>query len=486
MVQSLRSWKLQLVLDFRSHTAVFLQIADGIIAEIRKGRLQPGMPLPGSRVLAGDLGVNRKTVVLAYEELLAGGWAESSSRKGTFVSRTLPDWVLPEEQPSAGNAVPFAFNAFETLPLSDAGRGSIVFDDGLPDVKLAPLDELARAYRRIFRQKARWRMMGYGHEKGEPKLREALTRMLRLERGLQTVPENLCVTRGSQMALYLAAMTLVCPGDRVVVEDPGYSPAREVFRQAGAVLIPVAVDASGIRTDDLESICRQGPIKAVYVTPHHQFPTTVSLKADRRMHLLRLSRQYGFAVVEDDYDYEYHFGLRSVLPLASLDPDVIYIGSLSKLIAPAVRIGYLTGPVPFVDAVAALRMRIDRQGDTIMENAVAELMDEGIVSRHTRKAFSVYSRKRSRMEALLHQYLGDQVMVGRPEGGLAFWVPLRTPLSVDDLARAGVQVIDTRRFWFSGDGPPALRLGYASLTDTELEDGLRRIALALSAKDRKS
>lgn len=480
MVQSLRSWKLQLSVDFQSHTAVFLQIADGIIAEIRKGRLLPGMPLPGSRVLAADLGVNRKTVVLAYEELLAGGWAEATDRKGTFVSRT-----LPEHRPEKKESIPLQFNVFESQPVVPAGRDTVVFDDGLPDVRLAPLDELSRAYRRIFKQKARWKMMGYGHEQGEPRLREALSRMLRLERGLQTSPDDLCVTRGSQMALYLAAMTLVRPGDRVAVEDPGYSPAWQVFRQAGAELVLVAVDGAGVRVDDLEEVCRQGPLKAVYVTPHHQFPTTVSLKADRRLRLLQLSRQYGFAIVEDDYDHEYHFGRRSILPLASHDPEVIYIGSLSKLIAPAVRIGYLAGPPVFVKAVAALRMRIDRQGDTIMENAVAELMDEGIVSRHTRKAFSVYEKKRTEMDTLLRRYLGETARWERPEGGLAFWVTLPCPVEPDSWRSGGVQVIDTRVFSFADTRSGALRLGYASLTSVELGEGLRRIAEVLHQKNTK-
>ncbi|SHG39210.1 GntR family transcriptional regulator / MocR family aminotransferase [Pedobacter caeni] len=487
MGQMLRPWKTILNIELGSHKSVFQQIADGIIGEIKKGRLKPGMSLPGSRILATDIGVNRKTVVLAYEELMAEGWLETAYKKGTFVSEKLPKQKERRRQrneDSISSVKNFSFTAFGSgMPATvNSDTPLIVFNDGLPDVKLAPLDELARAYKRIFQQKARWRMLGYANERGEERLRTAISTMLTMDRGLSFGINQICITRGSQMALYLTAQILIRPGDMVAIETPGYRPAFEAFKHAGAKITAVEVDEQGICITELEQLCKRHQLKAVYVTPHHQFPTTVSMKADRRLQLLQLSNQYGFAIIEDDYDHDYHFGLRSLLPLASYDhaDNVIYISSLSKLIAPAVRVGYVAGPEQFIDSLAALRMTIDRQGDPVMENAVAELMEEGIVNKHAKRALGIYRERRAVMSKYLDQYLKGKADYQLPEGGLAFWLKFKQPIDTiafsESLLRHGVQVISTERFSFNGKPVNALRLGYAALDEEELERGIQIIA----------
>jgi GntR family transcriptional regulator/MocR family aminotransferase len=482
MGQMLRPWKTILELELDAPKAVFQQIADGIIEEIQKGRLLPGTPLPGSRELAADIGVNRKTVVLAYEELLAEGWLSSVPKKGTFVSEKLPN---PKRTAPAGPvpavASTFSYNVFtDTKPIIPVqAKAPIVFGDGMPDVKLAPLDELARAYRRVFGQKARWKLMGYGNAKGEERLLTALSQLLRSDRGMRTDAENICVTRGSQMALYLTAHTLIKPGDTVAVEDPGYDAVWQSFRHAGAVLEPVPVDEQGICTTALEKLCKRKPVKAVYVTPHHQYPTAVTMKAGRRMHLVNLSNQYKFAIVEDDYDHDYHFGQRSLLPLASCGQaaNVIYISTLSKLVAPAIRLGYVAGPKEFIDSLANLRKLIDRQGDAVMEQAVAELLEEGEIRKHARRALNVYRERQEAMATYLRRYLGDQVTFQQPEGGLAFWITFTQPTDVKVLAEAllkkGVKIASCGAYSFHGKPLNAVRLGYATLTIPELEEGIR-------------
>ncbi|MBL0912104.1 MAG: PLP-dependent aminotransferase family protein [Bacteroidia bacterium] len=478
----LRPWKTILSIELDCGKAVFQQIADGIIQEIRRGRLKPGTPLPGTRVLASDLGVNRKTVVTAYEELIAEGWLDTAYKKGTFVSLKLPETRgrkklhLPAEKPA------FHFNEFDRkFVLHNTENISLEFNDGLPDVRLAPLDALARAYKRIFQQKARWRMMSYGSERGEERLRTAIAAMLLHDRGLFTSDNGICITRGSQMALYLTAQTLVEPGDTVLIETPGYPPAREAFRKAGAQIIPVPVDAGGLRTDLLEEICRKQRVKAIYVTPHHQFPTTVSMKADRRLELIALSNRYGFAIVEDDYDHEFHFGMRSILPLASDEQaaNIIYIGSLSKLLAPSVRVGYVIASPAFIQSLASLRILIDRQGDPVLENAVAELMEEGEISRHARRALAVYRERREHMEQCLQKELKDKVYFSRPEGGLAYWVQFRKQQDMDLLLRKansrGLGIMPAEPCSFNGTRLNALRLGYASLTPEEAARGIQII-----------
>lgn len=482
MVQKLRPWKTVISLNFDCERPVYRQIADGIIEEIKRGRLVPGTPLPGTRQLAEDLEVNRKTIILAFDELLAEGWLVSVSKRGTFVSEKLPlQTTLYRHKKQTPAAPNFAFRqmAMEGAPFKPAGKNLIAFDDGLPDVRLAPMEELVRSYKRIFQQNARWRMMGYGNPKGTETIRTAIAKMLLHDRGLNADKERLCITRGSQMALYLTANTMVEKGDRIAVEDPGYAPAWNTFTQCGAKLVPVRADDEGICIDTLEKVCARSKIKAVYVTPHHQFPTTVSMKIDRRLKLIELSNRFGFAIIEDDYDHEFHFSSKSLLPLASHEnaANVIYISSLSKVVAPAVRLGYISGPEAFVNAAASLRKMIDVQGDNVMEHSIAELMEEGAIRKHARRAYKVYEERRENMENKLLEYLGDKVNFRKPSGGLAYWVQLKKQLDTGKLAskllQQNVSIIPTEPFSFTGKPLNALRLGYASLTAEELERGLK-------------
>lgn len=481
----LRPWQLNLSLDWVGHQPIYLQIANYLRDEIRRGRLSPGGALPGSRSLAAQLAINRKTVVMAYEQLLAEGWIVSRNKSGTFVSGQLP--LLPialGKGDSAGQPLLIRPPDLPAVPPL-AGVSRIVFSDGIPDVRLAPLNQLAQAYRRVFNQKTRWRLMGYGSEQGDERLRQSIATMLGLHRGIQVAPESILITRGSQMALYLTAMTLFEPGDVVLVENPGYAPAWEAFRQAGAQLIPIPVDEAGIVVEQVQAICRQQRVKALLVTPQHQFPTTVTLKADRRLILLELRDQYGFTLIEDDYDHDFHYGTRSPLPLASFgaDDSIVYIGSLSKLIAPAVRIGFVTGPSSLLGSMARLRSIIDRQGDVVLEQAVAGLMESGEIQKHARRALSIYRGRHQAMTDLLRHYLSDQVLIRPPEGGLAYWVPFRYPIDMPTihkhLAKQGVSLIDTSRFSFDGHPLNALRLGFASLTNDEMEQGISALRITL-------
>lgn len=472
----LRPWTLGLSLHWEDSKAIYLQIADYLRQEIQKGRLLPNTALPGSRSLAEQLQVNRKTVVEAYEQLLAEGWLESRHKSGTFVSPQLPQKLADQgrvtRKAAANRSSVAATTVSPKLPV-------IAVSDGIPDVRLAPLDELSRAYRRIFNQKARWRLMGYSSELGNELLRENIAHMLSQYRGIPVQADEILITRGSQMALYLTALSLIKPGDVVLIENPGYAPAWQVLRQAGAQLIPIPVDDEGIQIEAVESVCRRTPVKALLTTPQHQFPTTVTLKADRRMALLELSHQYGFTLIEDDYDHEFHYGTKVPLPLASYTHGgpIIYISSLSKLIAPAVRIGFVTGPPAFIQAAAALRSIIDRQGDNVLEQAVAELMQAGEIQKHARRALNVYRQRHAQTHQFLQQYLADVLTYRVPEGGLAYWIRFNENRNIPELTRQlqqqGVSVINTDAFSYEGTGLNALRIGFASLTSPEMEQVLQ-------------
>ncbi len=346
-----------------------------------------------------------------------------------------------------------------------------------------PVAELSRAYRRALRR-AGAELPGYGDPHGEPRLRAAIAALLADVRGLAATPRSVLITRGSQMAIDLCAKVLLSPGDLVAVEALGYQPAWAALRSTGARLTPLPVDESGLRVDALAALLRRERVRALYLTPHHQYPTTVVLAPGRRMELLRLAAEHHVAVIEDDYDNEFHYTGRPVLPLASADRAgvVLYIGTLSKILAPGLRIGFLVAPEPFIERAAAVRVTIDRQGDRAVEHAVAELLEDGDVQRHARRMRSVYASRRDALAEALTRHLGDAVSFDLPPGGMAFWVEVAAGIDVEawsERARPRVHFSTAKRFTFDGRPRSFLRLGFASLTEPEIAEAVKRMKRAL-------
>lgn len=466
----LRPWLIQLEIDKNSTKPIYIQIADAIISHIKNGTLKAGEALPGTRQVASSLKVNRNTVVQAFDILLSEGWLASSERKGSYVSDKLPSVIS-----SHTNKQEASFYKSETIQ-----NDLIFFDDGLPDTSYAPINELARSYRRIFARKAGW-IMNRASEFGDIHFREAISMMLNYNRNMNTSAQQICITRGSQMAFYLTAQCLLQKGDVVLIENPGFKSAWETYLHAGATLIPIPVDDEGIRTDEVEEALTMYNVKALHITPHHQYPTTVTLSLSRRLKLIELSNQYRFTIIEDDYDNEYHFGQRPVMPVSAYEgiQNYVYIGTLSKLIAPAIRIGYIYSPTDFIGQAGALRKIVDMQGDSIMEQAILELINEGDIRRHRKRMVTHYAEKRDFFVSLLDYYLKDKVVYKKPDGGLAFWIQ---PAEYTDLYKlnelAGLKRVGFHtpdRFSF-GEPVQGIRLGYASLSKESLEKGVQILA----------
>jgi GntR family transcriptional regulator/MocR family aminotransferase len=223
----------------------------------------------------------------------------------------------------------------------------------------------------------------------------------------------------------------------------------------------------------------------VYVTPHHQFPTTVTMSAGRRLRLLELARAHRIAIIEDDYDYDFHYDGRPVLPIASVDPAgvVIYVGTLSKVLAPALRVGYVVAPTPLIERLAAHRSYVDTQGDQVLEYALAELFEEGAIQRYIRRVRREYRDRRDTLVDALRTQLADQLSFDVPAGGIALWVKARKGLDVDVWARAsterGAIFVTAASYTLDGRAQPFIRLGFASLNGKELEEGVRRMVSAL-------
>jgi GntR family transcriptional regulator / MocR family aminotransferase len=484
----LRSWSLKLTITDTSGLPVYLQIAQQIMEEIQRGRLAPSTAMPGTRELAEKLNVNRKTVILAYDELIAQGWLVSEQRRGSFVSANLPNFNAQPQTAKTGKQPAHVVEG-PTHPLlnyQSPVAGVIDFNDGIPDSRLIPFNILSRAFRHALIGSSKGNQLGYGDPRGTLALRQSIATMLNMERGLSVAIDQICIARGSQMGIFLAARVLTRPNDNIVVEQLSYPAAKEAFRSCGANILTVKQDKHGIDVVALEKLCQQHPIRAIYVTPHHQFPTTVIMTAERRLKLLMLAEQYDFTIVEDDYDHEFHFSYHPVFPLASTNHGgrVIYVGSLSKVLAPGLRVGYLVATPSLIDRCAQEVMLIDRQGNSITELAVAELMDSGEIKRHIRRTFKVYNERRTLLIALIKKELKDYVTFDAPDGGLAIWLRLKEGIDVEKVAAQAlkhqVRILPGTLFSESQSSVHAIRLGFGSLTTTELEKGVLGLKAAFS------
>ncbi|AIT80804.1 PLP-dependent aminotransferase family protein [Novosphingobium pentaromativorans] len=485
----LRPWQVTLSerIDPERGTPIYMQIIHALIRDIETGRLTSGTFLPSSRELAGALGVNRKTVVLAYEDLIAQGWLSTEGTRGTMVSRSLPSSPSGEPSVEAGARFDQALYRFAEAPdrpLALPGGKGIKLDEGAPDGRLFPADQLARAYRSAISRASRSNRLQYRDPRGSEGLREQVAEMLRTQRGLPVSMENICITRGSQNGLFLALQVLIEPGDTVIVEELTYEPAVAAIRALGGKVIPVGLDEEGINVAEVEECCRRHAVRAIFLTPHHQFPTTVALRPERRLQLLDLARQFGVAIIEDDYDHEFHFQSQPLLPMAGYAPaQVIYLGSMSKLLLPALRIGYMAAPEKVIDAIAHRVSLTDGMGNTVTEDAAAELIRSGEVRRHARKAWRVYSERRESFARLLHEHLGEHCSFAVPDGGLAFWLRFSGDLDLIE-ARAreqGLRFASHRSFMARDTAAKGMRLGFASLNEAEAERAIAALAVATRA-----
>ena len=477
----------------KASTPVYQQIANGLITQIRDGVIQPGSALPGSRQMASILDVHRKTVEAAYQELFIQDWIEVIPRKGVIVSQKLPE-IKPRsfKEKAQGNAygpaAPFSFHHFG-IPASylvKRDNSLLAINDGFPDARIAPLEILLREYRRLARLAASRPALLRGEQSGSFQLRSAITSFLAETRGMSFSADNVLVSRGAQMAIYMAARLLIQPGAEVLVGKPSYFMADEIFRQFGARLIRVPMDDNGMDVDFIGDYCRKKRPALLYIIPHHHHPTTVTLSAERRMKLLQIIRHYQFPVIEDDYDYDFHYSGGPILPLASAghDGNVIYIGSLTKSLAPSLRVGYMVASQDFVQEASHLRRMIDIRGDNLLEESLAVLFREGDMQRHLKKSVKLYHQRRDLLCSLLERELPDIVSFTKPQGGLALWLKFNEKYPLPGIAaraaRNGLTMTDGQMYGSEGEHYNAFRFGFASLNEVEMEKVIARLRLSIS------
>src|SRR5215217_1715064 len=473
-------YKNLLLIDKSSHVAVFRQIAIQIIQLIQQGKLSPGTELPSTRGLAFDLELHRKTAIAAYELLSSEDWIISVPRKGYLVSPHLPV-VKPRSYNSNRLAAfqtdpGFAYDKLSEIfyPSSSSTTSELVIDDGFPDITLLPAASMHSQYKRALEYTSLKKMsLGWDLE-GSPDFRNALCGFLNQTRGLDIRIENLLTTRGAQMAIYIAASLIIQPGDKVMVSEPSYFFANMIFERLGAELIRVPMDENGIRTDLIADLIKNHRVKLLYVIPHHHHPTTVTLSKERRNDLLQIIRDYKIAVIEDDYDYDFQFQYDPYLPLASGDHEgnIIYIGSLTKVLGTPFRLGYLVASEKFIHAAAKKRMLIDLRGDVFTEQVVSGIIENGDLTRLIQKANKLYRERCHFLADLLSSELGEAIEFTRPSGGMALWLQFREDLPlakiIEKASARGLKVIGSVYSQGGNAKYNAFRFGFASLTEPQL------------------
>jgi GntR family transcriptional regulator/MocR family aminotransferase len=312
--------------------------------------------------------------------------------------------------------------------------------------------------------------------------------MIAATRAVPASAESVLVVRGAQMGIDLVARTLLSPGDNVAVEALGYKPAWEALASSGAKLKPIPVDDDGLQSHRLPE-----RLRAVYVTPHHQFPSTVTMSPARRLQLLELAKRQRFFILEDDYDHEFHYEGRPVMPIAASDDrgSVIYVGTFSKVLAPGLRVGFVVAPPPVIQRLARTRRFVDRQGDHALAAAITELIEDGEVQRHVHRARRIYAERRERTAKLLREHLGSALEFAVPRGGTAIWARVDAEIDVDAWSRNAATMHQLvlqpgSSFSFDGKPRPYLRLGFAQHTDREAREAVKRLAAAMPKRQQST
>lgn len=380
------------------------RIYRGLRAAVAEGRLRPGDRLPATRQLAARLEVARGTVATAYERLVAEGVLVSRVGAGTFVADELPaSRPARRRRGTAGTLRPRADWVWQPSPTSEGPPPEHDFRVGIPDATLFPFE----TWRRLLVGETRLRANSagtYAGPAGHAGLRDAVARHVGTARSVPATADDVVVTSGTQQALDLVGRVLLAPGDVVAVEEPGYPPARALFASLGARVVGVPVDAEGLAVDALPEGAR-----LVYTTPSHQFPLGTAMSPARRAALLAWAEAHDAAIVEDDYDSEFRYSERPLDPLASLDTGgrVLYVGTFSKTMLPALRIGFVVAPPSLRPALLAARQLSDGHGPMATQAALARFMDDGLLARHVRRATAVYAVRHATVVGALHELAAD-------------------------------------------------------------------------------
>jgi GntR family transcriptional regulator/MocR family aminotransferase len=463
---------------------LYRQVYGALRQAILTGTFVAGQRLPSTRDLAEQLGISRTVVVLAYDQLLAEGYVAGRAGSGTYVAGGLTP------RPAANTPTParIRLSRFGTAAASiaptiastrTAAKPRYDFAYGRSDVECFPFEVWRRMLSRCARE-APISALDYGPAGGSEALREAICAHLRRSRGVVCEPAQVLIVSGSQQALDLIARVLIERGDRVLIEDPGYQGTREALRAAGARLHGASVDRDGIDPATLPQSAR-----LAFVTPSHQFPTGSILSLARRQALLDWARRKHAVIVEDDYDGEFRYEGQRLESLQGMDTEgrVIYVGTFSRTIFSALRIGYLIVPKTLQPAFSAAKWLCDRHTSTLEQEVLAAFIEAGYYERHLRRVRRRNTSARNVLLAAIEKHLGERVEITGAGGGAHIVVWPRSPVSEEEAIAAaaarGVGIYGIGQYYLQRPSRTGFLLGYSRMRESDIREGIRRLARVL-------
>lgn len=464
-----------------SEVAIYMQVTNQLINAIQRGFLPFGTKLPGTRALSQLLQVHRNTIVAVYDELFAQGWVESLPNKGTFVI-------------GKNDEKPVSFNDFNQINLKNYPKTTgftfktsnildnpfersdceFVFNDGVPDIRLTQIDQHSRIYSSTLKRRAH--KISHYNQDGSEFFKKNLSQYLNLSRGLPISTHNILITRSTEMSIYIVSEILLSENDTVLIGALSYFSVNMIFQKTGVKIVTIPIDDEGIDVEEVRKICQKQKIRMLYLTPHHHYPTTVTLSAQRRLELLNLANEFGFIILEDDYDYDFHYDKSPILPLASADTNgmVIYIGSFGKSLAPGFRTGFIVAPENLMTEMRKYLGIIDRQGDIVMEHVLGEMIAEGEINRYLKKSVKVYQERLDYFVRLVEENLGNYLQFKKPSGGLAIWAEWKIPINLMQLSRNCGQnnLFIPKTLLYQNKDLTAMRLGFGNFNFDEMEKSI--------------
>ncbi|MBE1236550.1 PLP-dependent aminotransferase family protein [Phaeovibrio sulfidiphilus] len=498
-LESVKAW---IVAPANSALPLHIRIQRAIRQMILDRVLEAGRPLPASRALATSLGVSRDTVESAYGQLHAEGFIERRVGSGSFVSERAYHRPVRERavHPADPAEAPHPAHPAETPHLSERGHamfrtGGIrrmpvtrPFAAGAPDARSFPIATWERLERQMLKEHGA-RALLYSAPQGVEPLRQVIADYVNLERGANATPDRVLVLTSSQQALSLCAHVLLDPGERILVEDPGYHGARKAFEAAGLVCVPIPVDGDGLQLEPLKQAVSGpgGAPRAIFLTPSHQFPTGATLSLDRRLGIIEWAWQHGSWIIEDDYDSEFHYAGKPTACVQGLDPHqrTIYVGTFTKSLFPGLRIGYMVLPPSLVEPMTVARTLQDGHNATVPQLTLARFIEGGHYGAYVRSMRAVYAGRRDQLAQLVHTYLGEVMEPQVPTGGLQmpclFVRDLPEQAIVDAALREGIDLLGLTDLHIEQPPQAGLLMGFASHAPHEMEAAIRKLARVIES-----
>jgi GntR family transcriptional regulator/MocR family aminotransferase len=477
-------------LDRRGARSLQQQLYQRLREDILAGRLRPGMRLPATRAIAGDLGVARNTVVAAFEQLTHEGYLVARVGSGTQVAELPPEALLSVGGPSVpgevrGRRPVPARRAAPWLkvkrPTPDPTRRA--FQAGLPELREFPHAAWARLVQRHARRPGPG-TLGYAHAVGLPALRAAIARYLGVARGVVCVPEQIFVVAGTQAGLDLVSRLLLDPNDPVWIEEPGYLGARGALLGAGARLVPVPVDQEGLQVT--AGVLAAPRARLVYTTPSHQYPLGVTMSLPRRLALLEWAAMRGAWIIEDDYDSEYRYAGRPIAAMQGLDGGerVVYLGTFSKTMLPALRAGYVVVPRTLIEPMTVAIRNTGHSVPLLLQAALADFLTNGYFAAHVRRMRGLYVKRQAALVAAARRYGIERLRIEPSEAGMQLaahlTVGLDDRLLAATLAAAGVVAAPLSLYSLARPKIRGLLLGYAGVPEREIGPAVQVLARVLT------